>query len=130
LTQIHANGHGAECGGGGQLLLQTLAVAGADIDVLGQTVERGIHVLDLFGNDDQSIGGQVLCQHLAVAIVYQTPHRLYDFDPHAVVLGTRLEIVVAGDLQPTDARDENTEHDHHDQGGHVCSRPENVPLRL
>ncbi len=86
---------------------ETLDVVVRQRDHLGERGEHRVHVLDLLGHHFEAERGDVLGQQHAVAVVDQAARRRNAAHRDAVVVRTRREFGVAGDLQVPETRGES-----------------------
>ena len=90
----------------------------------GKSLQRVVDVSDLFGNQFQLVGRQVLGQHAALAIEDQPANRRHGLDAVAIALRLLGEQFVVDDLQLHEPRDHTAQQQKRNRRGHRDARDE------
>ncbi len=101
-------------------ILKLLDILFADAHDLAEALQRCVHVLDLLRDQLKVVGGTVLGQNHAVAVVDQAPVRRQRHQAHPVFLRQAREMRIFDDLQPAQphqqGRDQQETEDAGDNG--------------
>ena len=79
--------------------LEAAPITRADLDDLAQLVDGAIQISDQAGHQLQCVGGYVIGDQNAVAVVDQTTGWRHRYDRDPIVFSLRMKIVVAINLQ-------------------------------
>ena len=95
---------------------------------LDQQGQGGVQIVDPLAHQGQVVGGPVLGQQLAVAIVDQAAGRWQRLHPHPVLLGARAVDLVLHHLQVEEPPAQQPRQDQHHQHGQQRAHAEHAQL--